>query len=359
MCINEEISRTFEKIKHNIVASVIKEIPSVENIILYGSYGRDEGGWFYENDMIKPYNDFDLLLVVDNKFYPDKNFNKFRESLAQKIGIRWIDITFTSKVDLIKTKNSIFGYDLKHGSTVIYGNPKILEIIPKLNNNIDLHEGEILFFTRLWTFIGSIGSIKSVVGEESRFFRNQMAKAIFSIIDVILLIEHKYNSSYLQRLEIVSTQVNLPISESTLDTFKWALEERTQPKDIKMTKIEVKALYLKVANLYKHYMLILLSHKYKKNFNIILQFNKFYQRSVRTKFKRLAYLLIKRSYKYERVYFTNIIQMNILSILLKEADEQNMIAKSLVLFKKIKHEMPHDVNLEIVKAEVSKIRLEI
>ena len=359
MCIDDEIDLAFGEIKHNIVSTVISEIPSIDHIILYGSYGRGEGGWFYENDILRPYNDFDLLLVVDDKFHLDKNLNEFRVSLALKIGIRWIDITLITKKGLIKTKNSIFGYDLKHGSTVIYGNPNILEIIPQLNNNIDLHEGEILFFTRLWTFVGSIGSIKSLAGDESRFFRNQMAKAIFSIIDVILLIERKYDSSYSQRLKIVSTQVNPPISEGTLNIFEWALDERTNPKGIKMTASEVKDLYLKVANLYRHFMLILLSKKHKRNFNTILQFNSFYRHSARTNFKRLAYLLIKRNNKFERIYFTNIIQMNVLSILLRETDEQKMIAKSLILFKKIKHEMPHDVDLSLVKAEVSKIRTEM
>jgi len=309
--------------------------------------------------MLKPYNDFDLLLVVDDKSHLDKSLNEFRASLALKIGVRWIDITLITKKDLIKTKNSIFGYDLKHGSTVIYGNPNILEIIPQLNNNIDLHEGEVLFFTRLWTFVGSIGSIKTLAGDDSRFFRNQMAKAIFSIIDVILLIERKYDSSYAQRLKIVSNLVNPFISEDVLNIFEWALGERTNPKDVEMTANEVKDLYIKVANLYRHFMLILLSKKHKRNFSTVLQFNSFYRYSARINFKRLAYLLIKRNNKFERIYFTNIIQMNILSILLGEEDEQNMIAKSLILFKKIKHEMPYDADLNLVKAEVSKIRTEI
>ncbi len=358
MIVNKrEVTKRFEAIKKSLVSAVLSEISGATHIILYGSYGRSEGGWFYEEGKVHPYNDFDLLLVVDEKFNYTNDINAFRVGLAEKVGVRWVDITLTTRKDLGKTKNSVFGYDLKYGSTVIYGDPKILEAIPPLKNNIDLEEGEILFFTRLWTFTGSIDAIRALSGDESRFFRNQMAKAIFSIIDVILLMENKYDSSYEQRLRMVSTQVDCKLSEKALGRFQWALAERSVPKDFKMTAFDVQDLYLSVAELYRHFMLILLSKRHKKNFKTISEFNKFYRYSAYVNAKRLAYCLIKMNNKFEKTYFTNIIQMNVLAALLSEIDEGEAVSESLIFLNKIGYSLPHMCDMNGVKSKVSEIRV--
>ena len=44
------------------------------SIILYGGYGRDEGGWFEENNNWQPYNDYDILIVLKKKIPEKKKF---------------------------------------------------------------------------------------------------------------------------------------------------------------------------------------------------------------------------------------------------------------------------------------------
>jgi len=349
------ISITFNKIKNNIISEIRAEFPTIASIILYGSYGRDEGGWFYENNKINPYNDFDLLLVFKEKYNGNTVINQFRKKLAKKLGIKWVDISIVSINNLKNTKNSIYGYDLKYGSSVIYGDSKVLDVIPVLSSKkIDLIEGEILFFTRLWAFSGSISEIKELDGNESRFFRNQMSKAVFAIIDTILLLNEKYHHSYIKRYEIVSQFFANIISPEILVIFKWALEEKLEPKEFHMSKEEVRVLYTDVAKIYKYFMLQLLNRKYKKTFHSIIEFKHFYKYNLKINIKRLAYILIRRSFKFETIYWTNIIHMNILSIILNEVNSEPLLKESVDIFKKL----GYDISLELseIKLKVSHIK---
>ncbi len=172
-------------------------------VILCGGYGRGEGGWFIENGTFKPYNDYDLLLVLEKKI-PNHEIQILRKKLATKIGIRWVDITQKTPQELKKLRLSIYNYDLKYVSKVIGGDYSILKLIPNFDaSKLPLKEGEILFFTRLWTLLGCLNEKGFQIQfnkEEARFFRSQMAKAILAVVDVLLLQRGAYHPSYRKRI---------------------------------------------------------------------------------------------------------------------------------------------------------------
>ncbi len=61
-------------------------------VVLYGGYGRDEGSWYVDNTgAVRPYNDYDLLLVLDRVIERNER-EQLRAELAGEVGIRWIDI---------------------------------------------------------------------------------------------------------------------------------------------------------------------------------------------------------------------------------------------------------------------------
>jgi predicted nucleotidyltransferase len=330
------INNVFDLTIKRLILDIKTAFPKVDAIILYGSYGRSEGGWFSENGSFFPYNDFDLLLIIDEKYKVNIDLLKFRKKLAREANIRWIDISFSSIKQLKNIGNSIFSYDLKYGSKVIYGNSNILEFIPNFcSSKISLKEAEILFFTRLWTFAGSINKVTNLQGEESRFFRNQMAKAILAIVDVILLMEKKYHFSYRERYKNLKSLNDENITNELLAISKWALNEKLNPKNITMSKLEVEELYCNVAYLYKKHMLTVFSKIYGKKFNSIQEYKNFYKWNLRVNIKRVLYILIKLSYRFENVRLLNIIQMNILSIILKEGDNDSALIESKKMFKKM------------------------
>jgi len=245
--------------------SILKN--SIEAIILYGSYGREEGSFFSDNKgEIHTYNDFDII-IVPNSFINNSEIVKVSEVLSNKLDVRWIDISQKKVNDLKQLKVSIFNFDLKYGSTVIWGNEAVLEYIPAFNSSeLSLKEAETLYFTRIWTFLGSLSvdAFKTGVSDDNaRFFRNQMAKAILAVVDILLLQNKSYNSSYRKRVELINELH--PNNEALTSMAKWALDEKLRPKSIKMSSIEVCELYDSVANLFFREMHLVLGKFYKRN----------------------------------------------------------------------------------------------
>ena len=198
-----DIEITQKKYEKIIVKCILKFV-NPEGIFLYGGYGRNEGSWLIEKDKLpKPYNDFDILLVV-NKQVKNDLIIKIKKHIKSCISIRWIDLSQIKLNKLKKLKNSIFNYDLKNASKVLYGNKKLQNLIPNLKpSEIPLIDIDILFKTRLWTLVGCFedNSFKNVYGSKSIFFRNQMAKAVLACVDCYLILNKKYNFSYKKRVE--------------------------------------------------------------------------------------------------------------------------------------------------------------
>lgn len=80
-----------------------------------------------QNGTIIPYNDYDLLLVAKKRISKNK-LGKLSKSLADEIGIRFIDLGATKEFSLSKIPITIFSYDLKN-SIVLFGNKKIMDKI--------------------------------------------------------------------------------------------------------------------------------------------------------------------------------------------------------------------------------------
>ena len=67
----------------SIIIDEIKPL-NPQAIIIYGSYGRNEGAWILDKNNFLPYNDFDIVIVDDST--NNSNYNKkLNESLKKKI----------------------------------------------------------------------------------------------------------------------------------------------------------------------------------------------------------------------------------------------------------------------------------
>ena len=67
-----------------IVNEVLKEVDPV-SIYLIGSFGRNEGSLFLDNDVISPIRDYDVLLVV-NKHIDKTVLNKLSININNVLG---------------------------------------------------------------------------------------------------------------------------------------------------------------------------------------------------------------------------------------------------------------------------------
>lgn len=248
-------------ILNNFFSIIIDEIKPLnpQAIIIYGSYGRNEGAWILDQKNLLPYNDFDII-VVDDSINNRRYSRKLTESLKEKLKVEWIDLQVVSKKRLkLLSKRTIFNYDLKYGSTVIYGDEKILELIPiNLESKINIKDLEVLFNTRLWTFYGSYLTLESLDKNESRFFKYQMSKAILASIESFLIRNNYYNCSYK-----IKVKKFIELSNENHKLALWALEEKLNPSNEIIGKKDAEALLNNVKKMFFNEFFLSMSIIYK------------------------------------------------------------------------------------------------
>ena len=189
-----------------------------------------------------------------------------KQKLADNLDVRWIDLSQKKVAKLKRLKPLILNYDLKFGSSVIWGNPNVLDNIPPFEpHHITLIDAEILYFTRMYAFLGSLNDdafSNGLEAESARFFRNQMAKAILALVDTLLIQTKSYDSSYRRRVANFAEQY--PQKKELVELSTWALDEKMNPKDPAMGAEDVTSLYQQVLTLYRTEMFVALSKLYKR-----------------------------------------------------------------------------------------------
>lgn len=220
-------------------------------IYLVGGYGRGEGAWYEDAEGLHPYNDFDLAVITDVPLSHDKT-EILRKKLAKEVGIKWVDIDYYSISQLTSLKTSIHNVDLLEGGKLIYGEDVIKQNGIKLNaSEIGKQDLIILYWTRMWTFLGSWeGLFHELNVDEARFFKNQMAKAMLAANDMRLVKLKKYTTSYHERAQLIMKEFEN--DASICDLTEWAIKEKTRPSSSRMKKTEMEELYYNVKNEFIH-----------------------------------------------------------------------------------------------------------
>jgi hypothetical protein len=341
---------------YNVIIGALSIIKPM-NIIIYGGYGRGEGSWILDDqDKCNPYNDYDILIIVE-KIDQGIRLTEFAEKIREEIGIRWIDLGVKTVLELKTLGPSIFNYDLKFGSTVIYGEPDILDFIPFIDpNRLPLREVETLYFTRLWTLLGSLderGLSIAREGENVRFFRNQMAKAILAVVDVMLLSVGKYHPSYRKRVEIF--QKTYPALNPHIDLVAWALNEKLRPQSVSMSSVEVNKLYDQVQSVFLGEMYKSLSIYYRKKIESPIQIEKQLKWSFVNLIKRLGWILIKRNSVRENMISLRIAQSYLAAA--HNADSPEYLRKGLKALRHLKPDLNLNTNWDEARILAANLRL--
>jgi hypothetical protein len=310
--INSENGNVISKRFESDCRIMVKYLSAIDpiSIIIYGGYGRGEGAWIIESpSQCRPYNDYDIL-VIARRMIPKKNIKRISDKIRKEIGIRWIDLGIITISQMKVLKPSIYNYDLKNASSIIYGNLEVLENIPSMDRcTLPMKEVETLYFTRLWTLLGSLeerGLSVPLEGEDARFFRNQMAKSILAVVDIKLLLVGDYHPSYKKRVEVFKTHfAELRELHKLAD---WALAEKIRPQSYSMTSAEVNELYDQVLTIYINEMYKALSIYYKRKVETPAHIEKHLKWSFMNLVKRIGWILIKKNRVREKMISLRIAQ---------------------------------------------------
>ena len=233
--------------KKGILVKRIVEAMSVppQAIYLVGGYGRGEGAWYEDEEGLHPYNDFDLAVITDNPLSHEKT-EALRKELANEVGIKWVDIDYYSINSLMALRPTIHNVDLLSGGSLIFGE----DVIKKYNLKLDASEigpQDIitLYWTRMWTFLGSWeGPFRDLEVEEARFFKNQMAKAMLAANDMRMVKLKKYTTSYRERSRIILDEFKK--DTSICELTEWAINEKMRPSSINLRKNSMERIYFSI-----------------------------------------------------------------------------------------------------------------
>jgi hypothetical protein len=354
---NEKLKKDFDIIIKDVLTYFSAETISIIN---YGSYGRFEGAFYYSKGEVFPYNDYDIMIVVSAKVENSK-ISELKKTLNTKISIQWLDISQIGVKELSSLPISIFNYDLKYGSKVIYGNYDILDNIPAFQSSmIPLKEIETLYFTRLWTLLGSFevdAFSNGIKGESSRFFRYQLSKAVFAIIDVLLIQNGNYHHLY--KMRVIKLKNLFPGDNNLNKLCEWALNEKLEPKDVMMSGLEAQSLYAKVLKLFLDEMFIGLDKFYDTPISSTSDIEMHFYKNFISKIKLSIGRRFRRSnYKYLQV---RLIQSYIVEAFLSDGIEKKRLIE--IVRNKISRIDPNyrveKYNWDELRYLVSQIRLGI
>ena len=361
MTAKEERDEVLGRHKRVIIDGCRSRLDTLGALVLYGGYGRGEGSWYRDEDGWHPYNDYDLIAVVKHKV-SQETVKQLRTDLAVEVGIQWVDLGQKTRRQLTHLKPSIYNYDLKYASTVIYGDPAILGVIPPMDpTRLPLREALTLFITRLWTFLGSLdeaGLGQDLTGEDARFFRNQMAKALLAAVDAALLMKGGYDASYRLRMERVQSLYAL--SERRQQLFQWALDEKLRPQELEMGAEEVETLYDDVHGIFRSFMLEALSRYFGRTLYQIEDIVKNYRQHWSTLLKRILYPVARRSMRHERVVKVNLAQMYIFGAYRPGEDiNDRLLAKGCALLKRLDPDLSDKMSWDQARLAAAALRMSV
>lgn len=185
-----------------ITAAVRQRVGEVEAIVLTGGFGRGEGGMHRDAaGQWRPVNDYDLL-VVDRRDLRAA-LAGLGDELAPQLGLDFVDLGY-SDGRWEKLPLTLFHYDLKHGSQVVAGDPRVLDRVPAYASaDIPVFEMLRLMLNRTAGLLSGLRGefLQGVVPtpDQQRYLANQVTKLLIAIGDWYLWQWRGYDCSYARR----------------------------------------------------------------------------------------------------------------------------------------------------------------
>ncbi len=276
--------------------TLLEKISGIEAVFLVGGFGRGEGGVLISDDKITPVNDYDIEIIIEK--IPERNhLEGIEKELARKIGISFVHIECHLRNELIKTKLTIYFYDLKYGSIQLYGDKKILSLIPDFSpSDIKLSEGFNILLTRIKSIILAYNSLVYNIdkSEDIIFFGiNQLSKAILACIDANLILKHSYHHLYSRRIKLFK-ELYPNVSEKFKSAAEWAIRFKLHPNH------NDKADFFSILSIYKNAFIMFMAfyfHLPNKIIKMNITFWLLYHPKIII--KRLYLKIIKRNNWFE------------------------------------------------------------
>jgi len=278
---NKKIDDDIQK----IINYLLNNIENVDAIILAGSFGRDEGSILNYDNEIYVINDYDLV-VISNNDYTDLYVNNLRRELEKELSIRQVDLTFYKKTNLIKTNFTMYIYDLKYASKVIYGDSSILELLPCMDSKkMPILEGIRPLFLFGISLLQAYPYHKNMTNLDIFWSYQQLSKSVIGWSTAMLVSRGLYHPSYKKRQEIFLENFykNEDLCNYVNSSYKFKLNPTINPIDI----IDLKKYWNRVTKAHLKICKELIGKHYSSKLTSLESVCMSYKKSFRNKLKIL------------------------------------------------------------------------
>ncbi len=181
-----------------LVRALREDAIPYEAVYLAGGFGRGEGTVRFDGGRWYAVNDFDLVLMVDDKEPPMERIGKLAKRLAERLNIDFVDIGCIPCGSLSALPPSLFNYELKYGSLHIDGQ-HLLDSIPNYSVT------DVPAFEFLQLLCNRCAGLNMMVQKrcpDSKYFEsNQLVKAAIAVGDIAVFLAGQYSHLYRVRME--------------------------------------------------------------------------------------------------------------------------------------------------------------
>jgi predicted nucleotidyltransferase len=182
----------------------------VKSIILMGSYGRGEGTSLQTAAGLRPFNDYDLVVVGKSMSeLKRKSFQKvlhvLEQEVSRELGIT-VDYFLHTENSLKRAECTLMNYEMKYGHMVLYGDKDILKLVPEMTE-VPLREATRLLLNRgklLLDIQETINTWGSVPKKLELLYRKYLNKMVLALGDSALLACDLYDISYVNKREQIN-----------------------------------------------------------------------------------------------------------------------------------------------------------
>jgi hypothetical protein len=201
-----DVDEAIERQLMQAVEAIRRIHPVADAVVLIGGFGRGEGSAVVKGGCARALNDYDLLVISPDETGREP-LRRLSRELAGALGMDFVDIGLWRPDVLDTLPPTIFNYDLRHGAQVLFGDPALLDRIPRFSAvQLPPWEGVQLLLNRMAGLLGGFslqGSPPTAVVRAPQYFRNQVVKALLACGDALIVQGEEYTHRYAERCEIV------------------------------------------------------------------------------------------------------------------------------------------------------------
>jgi hypothetical protein len=173
-------------------------------VVLTGGFGRGEGALSREpGGPVRPFSDVDFLIVSARSTVPQSVLSGMKPGLAAALAADHVDLGCVRASSLAGARPTVFLYELKAGSRVLWGSERVLDRVPAFRPfELPTTEGTRFFLNRGVSLLSLL--LMAQRGENATVLRKAAAtawsKAVLAAGDALLLERKLYHWSYAARL---------------------------------------------------------------------------------------------------------------------------------------------------------------